>query len=330
MTRRSFIALLGGAAAASILPPPAAQAQRAGKVWRLGVLEVISPAMNAANYDALRKGLRDLGYVEGRNLTIEYRSADGRTERFPELAAELVSLKVDAIVTRGTLAVLAAKNATATIPIVMAAIGEPLLTGVVASLARPGGNVTGLSAFTLDLLAKRVEILREAVPGLTRIAFLHNMANPIARPQWEVLAPAAPALGIELRLLDVRNREDLERAFATAVAERVDALVIGNDTVTQTNRRQVVELAARHRLPAMYLAREFVDAGGLMTYGASYSDLYRRAATFVDKILKGAKPADLPVEQPTRFELVVNLKTAKALGVVISEAFLLRADEVIE
>jgi putative ABC transport system substrate-binding protein len=331
--RRAFIALLGGTIASLFARPRAAHAQPAGKVWRLGVLEVTAPAMNAANFDALRKGLRALGYVEGRNLTIEYRSADGRTERFPELAAELVGLKVDVIVTRGTPAVLAAKNATTTIPVVMAAIGEPLLTGVVAGLARPGGNVTGLSAFTLELLVKRIEILREAVPGLTRIAFLHNLANPTAPRQWEELKTAAPTLGIELRLLDVRdvrNVEDMERVFATAVAQRVHALVVGNDTVTQMNRRLVVELAARHRLPAMYLAREFVDAGGLMTYGVSYADLYRRAATFVDKIFKGAKPADLPVEQPTKIELVVNLKTAKALGLTVPPTLLARADEVIE
>jgi putative ABC transport system substrate-binding protein len=325
--RRDFIALLGSAAAAW---PLAARAQRAGKVWRIGMLETIGVGLNAANLDAFRKGLRELGYIEGQNLAIDYRSADGRSERFPELVAELVRLKVDVIVTRGTPAVLAAKEATATIPVVMAASGAPLRTGVVTGLARRGGNVTGLSAFTLELLAKRIEILREAIPGLTRIGFVHNLGNPVAPPQWEELKAAAPTLGIELQLLDVRKLEDMERAFATAAAQRTQALVVGNDAVIHENRRHVVELAASHRLPAMYLSRELVDAGGLMTYGVSYPDLYRRAAIFVDKIFKGAKPADLPIEQPTKFELVVNLKTAKALGVAISESFLLRADEVIE
>ena len=327
MRRREFLGALGGAAAAW---PLGARAQQAAKVWRIGMLETIVVGLNAANLDAFRKGLRELGYIEGQNLAIDYRSADGRSERFPELASELVRLKVDVIVTRGTPAVLAAKEATATIPVVMAASGAPLRTGVVTGLARPGGNVTGLSAFTLELLAKRIEILREAIPGLTRIGFVHNLGNPVAPPQWEELNAAAPTLGIELQLLDVRKLEDVERAFATAVARRTQALVVGNDTVIHVNRRHVVELAASHRLPAMYLSRELVDAGGLMTYGVSYPDLYRRAAIFVDKIFKGAKPSDLPIEQPTKFELVVNLKTAKALGVAISESFLLRADEVIE
>jgi ABC-type uncharacterized transport system substrate-binding protein len=326
MKRREFLTLLGAAAAW----PLAARAQQAGKVWRIGVLEPTAAALNTINFDAFRQGLHEFGYVEGKNLAIDYRSADGRIERFPELAAELVRRNVDVIVTRGTPAVMAAKDASATIPIVMAASGDPLRTGVVAGLARPGGNVTGLSAFAVELLVKRVEILREAVPGLTRIGYLHNMGNPIAPRQWEELKAAAPSLGIEFRLLDVRKLDDLEPAFATATAERVHALVVGNDTVTHANRRHFVELAARHRLPAMYLSRELVDVGGLMTYGVSYPDLYRRAATFVDKIFKGARPSDLPIEQPVKFELVVNLKTAKALGLVISESFLLRADEVIE
>ena len=327
MKRREFITLLGAAAAAR---PLAARAQQPGKVWRVGLLETISPALNTANFDALRKGLQELGYVEGRNLVFDYRSAEGRGERYPELAAELVRRNVDVIVTRGTPAVLAAKNATATVPVVMAASGDPLRTGVVAGLARPGGNVTGLSAFTLELLVKRIEILREAVPGLTRIGYLHNMSNPVAPQQWDELNSASPALGIELQLLDVRKLEDIEHAFAAAVAKRAHAVVVGNDTVTHVNRRHVVDLAARHRLPAMYLSRELVDVGGLMTYGVSYPDLYRRAATFVDKIFRGAKPSELPIEQPTKFELVVNLRTAKALGLIISESFLLRADEVIE
>ena len=326
MKRREFITLLGGAATW----PLAARAQQARKVWRIGVLEAISPEPNAANFDALRGGLRQLGYVEGHNLVFDYRSADGRTERFPGLAAELVRRKVDLIVTRGTPAVQAAKNATATIPVVMAASGDPLGTGVVAGLARPGANVTGLSAFTRELLGKRLELLKEAVPGIARLAFLSNFGNPVARTQWEEMSSAASKLRFEPILIDVRKPEDMERAFEAAVAQRADALVVGNDTVTHTNRRLVVELAAKHRLAAMYAASEFVHEGGLVTYSVSYPDLYRRAATFIDKIFKGAEPADLPIEQPTKFDLVVNLKTAKGLGLKIPESFLMRADEVIE
>jgi putative tryptophan/tyrosine transport system substrate-binding protein len=327
MERREFITLLGGAAVAW---PLAARAQQSGRVYRIGVLETSPAASNTANFDALRKGLRELGYVEGQNLVLDYRSADGRPERFPQLVAELLRLNVDLIVTRGTPAVMAAKNATETIPVVMAASGEPVRTGVVAGLARPGGNVTGLSALTTELVAKRLELMRETVAGIRRIAFLQNIGNPTAPSQWEEFKTAAPSLGLEVQLLDVRKPEDIERAFDTAIAQRADAILVGNDTVTLANRRQVVELAAKHRLLAMYHAREFVDAGGLMTYGVSYPDLYRRAATFVDKIFKGAKPADLPVEQPTKFELVLNLKAAKALGLDVPATVLARADEVIE
>jgi putative ABC transport system substrate-binding protein len=326
MRRRDFIGLLGGAAAW----PLTARAQESGKVLRIGVLETISRRLNAANFDAFRNGLQDLGYVEGENIVFEYRSADGRTETFPELAAELVRLKVDVIVTRGTPAVQAAKNATSTIPIVMAASGDPLGTGVIAGLARPGANVTGLSAFTRELLGKRLEILREAVPGIGRVGYLHNLNNPVSRTQWEEFKSASHALSTEAVLLDVRMAAELGRVFQQATMLRVDALVVGNDTVTQADRGTLVALAAKHRLPAMYLAREFVDAGGLMTYGVRYSHLYRRAATFIDKIVKGASPADLPIEQPTAFELIVNLKAAKAIGLPISETFLARADEVIE
>ena len=212
----------------------------------------------------------------------------------------------------------------------MAASGEPLTSGVIAGLARPGGNVTGLSAFTNELIPKRIELLNEAVSGLARIAFLQDMANPIAPSQWEELKAAALSLRIEPFLLDVRKSEDVTRAFEGARVQRVNALAVGNDTVTHANRRQVVELAAQQRLPVIYATREFVDAGGLMTYGVNYSDLYRRAATYVDKIFKGAKPADLPVEQPTKFELIINLKAAKAIGLEIPPTLLARADEVIE
>jgi len=327
LTRRDFITLLGGAV---IAWPLAARAQQPGKVWRVGVLETISAELNATNFKALRKGLRDVGYIEGQNLTIEYRSADGQVERFPQLAEELIRAQVDVIVTRGTPAVLAAKNATTTIPVVMAASGEPLATGVIPGLAQPGGNVTGLSAFTNELIPKRIELLNVAVPGVTRIAFLQNMSNPVALSQWQELNSAARSLRIEPLVLDVRKSEDVVQAFETARTQRINALAVGNDTVTHANRSQIVELAAQHRLPAVYATREFVDAGGFMAYSVSYADLYRRATAYVDKIFKGAKPADLPVEQPTKFDLVINLRTAKALGLQIPDKLLVFADEVIE
>jgi ABC-type uncharacterized transport system substrate-binding protein len=242
----------------------------------------------------------------------------------------LVRLKVDLIVTRGTPAVLAAKDATATTPIVMAASGSPQRTGVVGGLASPGRNVTGLSGLTTELVGKRVELLRETVAGLIRVGLVQNMGNPIGASQWEKFKTAAALLAIEAHLLDVRNLDDVARAFDAAIAQRIDALIVANDTVTLANRQHVVELAAKHRLPAMYHTGEFVDAGGLMTYGVSYPDLYRRAASFVAKIFKGAKPAALPVEQPTRFELVINLKAAKAIGLEIPPMLLDRADRVIE
>jgi putative tryptophan/tyrosine transport system substrate-binding protein len=325
MRRREFISLIGGAAAW----PLAARAQRGGKIWRVGMLDSTSPTVNAANFDALRRGMREHGYVEGQNLVIEYRSADGRNERYPELAAELVRLKVDVIVTRGTPAVLAVRSATATIPVVMAAIAEPP-TAVIASLAHPGGNVTGLSAFTSELELKRVELIREVVPGVARVAAMYNMDNPVFLTRWQRLEEAAGSVGFQPQLLDVREPRDLERAFDKAMAQRADALIVSNDSLTLANRKRIAELAAMHRLPAIYGSREFVDAGGLIAYAVKLPDQYRRAATYVDKILKGAKPADLPVEQPTKFELVVNLKTAKALGLDVPPTLLATADEVIE
>ncbi len=329
MIRREFISLLGGAAMSSWLWPLAARAQ-ARKVWRIGVLETVSAAMNAPNFDAFRRGLRELGYVEGQNYVVEYRSADGRAERFPDLAAELVRLRVDLIVTRGTPAARAAKDATTTIPVVMAAIGEALGAGVVASLAHPGENVTGLSAFVNELAGKRVELAKEAFPGISRIAFFSNMSNPVVPPQWEVAKNTARSLGIDAELLDVRGQDDVARAFETAVRRNVGALLAGVDGATQANRQLIIDHAARTRLPAIYASREFVDAGGLMTYSVSYPQLYYRAAGLVDKILKGARPGDMPVEQPTKLELVINLKTAKALGIEIPANLLVLADEVIE
>jgi putative ABC transport system substrate-binding protein len=292
------------------------------------MLERTSPATNAANLDGLRQGLRDLGHSEGENYVIEYRSVDGVDELFANLATELVRLNVDLIVTRGTPAALAAKNATATIPVIMVGVGDPVGQGIVASLARPGGNVTGLSALVTDLFAKRVQLVRELVPGAMRIAALFNMSNPAIPPQWKEVERTAQSLAMEPQLLDVRTPDDLVRAFVSATAKGADALIVGLETLTLANQRIIVDLAIRHRLPAIYASKEFI--GGLLTYGVSYPDQYRRVASFVDKVLKGANPAELPVEQPTKLELVVNLKTAKALNLTIPAVLLARADEVIE
>jgi putative ABC transport system substrate-binding protein len=326
LKRRQFITLLGGAAAW----PLAARAQRAERVLRVGVLEAISQDQNVRNFGALQKGLREAGYVEGRNLTIYYRSANGASGRFPALAAELVSLGVNVIVTRGTPAVLAAKNATAAIPIVMAASGEPTGTGAVAGLAHPGGNVTGLSSFTTELETKRIELLRELVPGAKRLGALINIGNPVSERRWRVIDATAQSIGIPALLLDVRTPLDLTHAFETAGRQNLDGLLVGNEGLIQANNRLIADLAIRNRLPAIYAFRDVIDAGGLISYSVNYADLYFRAATFVNKIFKGARPTDLPVEQPTKFELIVNLKTAKAIGLAVSESFLLRADEVIE
>jgi putative ABC transport system substrate-binding protein len=323
--RREFITLLGGAAAC----PLGAHAQQ-GKLWRIGMLETISPALNAANLAAFRNGLRQLGYVEGQSYVIEYRSAEGRAARFPEFASELVASKVDVIVTRGTPAALAAKNATATIPVVMAAIGEPLDTGAVASLARPGGNVTGFSSFVTELSGKRVELFKEAVPSVTRLGFFSNMSNPVVPPQWEETKKEARLLGIATDLLDVRSKEDIGRAFEAVSRSRVDGLLVGIDAVTQEHRKLIGDLARQQRVPTLCASRDYVEADGLLSYGVSYPDLYHRAAGLVDKIFKGAKAGDLPVEQPVKFELIINLMTAKALGLTVPPMLLARADEVIE
>ncbi len=325
MDRRTLIV---GIAGGLLFTPLAVRAQQAGKVYRIGILEAIPAAQNAANLEALRRGLRDLGYVEGRNLIIDYRSADGRAERFPDLASELVRLKVDLIVTRGTPAAKAAKSATVTIPVVMATMGDP--RAIVASFARPGGNITGVTTFSTELTAKRIELLKELVPNLSRVALLHNMGNPAAPPEWEETKTAARSLGLQAELLDVRSQGDLGRAFELAVRQHVDAILIGADGLTQMHQQMIVDLVARKRLPAAYPAREFVEAGGLIAYAVNYPDLYFRFASFVDKIFKGANPGELPVEQPAKFALVINLETAKALGLTIPQSLLLRADEVIQ
>ena len=323
MDRRTFI---GRVAGSLLCAPIAARAQPAEKVYRIGILETLPASRNAANLDALRKGLRDLGYVEGRNLIIEYRSADGRAERFPDLAKELVRLNVDLILTRGTPATNAVKSASETIPVIMAAM-RPL--AVVASLAQPSGNITGVTTFSTELTGKRIELLKELVPNLWRVALLHNMGNPVAAPKWEEVKTAARSLGLQSELLDVRSHGELDRALEVGARQRVDALVIGADGLTQMHQQMIVDLLARIRLPAVYPDREFVEAGGLIAYAVNYRDLYFRFASFVDKIFKGAKPGELPVEQPTKFELVINLKSAKALGLSIPQSILLRADEMI-
>ena len=310
------------------LAPIALVAQPSDKVYRIGVLERTPVAVNAANLEGFRQGLRALGYIEGKNLAIEYRSADGRDERFPALAAELAQLKVDLILTRGTPAALAAKRATSSIPVVITGVGDPVGQGIIASLPRPGGNITGLSATVTEIYPKRVEILRELVPKATRIAALFNMGNPAIPRQWKEVETAARALGLQAQLLDVRRVDDLRPAFDAAVRQHVDALVVGLETLTLANAPLIVDLAAKHRLPAIYASSEFVS--GLASYGVNYPDHYRRAATFADKIFKGAKPADLPVEQPTKLELMINLRTARALGLTIPRTVLLQVDQIVE
>ena len=325
MQRRELMLLLCGGAVAV---PFAARAQQPGRVYRIGMLEMLPAAANARNFGAFQQALRELGYVEGHNLVIEYRSADS-TERFPTLANELVGLNVDLLVTRGTPALLAAKSATKTIPVVMAAIADPLIA--VASIAHPGGNVTGFSALLNEMYPKRVELLQDAAPRISSIALFRDWSNPAGTGAlWTEFETAVRSLGLRPQRFDARRTEDLDRLFDEAVGQHVDALVVSNDTVMQASRRLIAELAVKHRLPTIYGSREFADAGGLMTYGPSYSDLYRRAAGYVDKIFKGAKPGDLPVEQPTRFALVINLKAAGAIGLTIPPSILARADEVIE
>jgi putative tryptophan/tyrosine transport system substrate-binding protein len=325
MDRRVFISSLGFVTLAA----PFAAAQQAGKVYRVGMLETRSTTLNAANIDAFRHGMRELGYKEGQNLDIVYRSSNGHDERFPDLAGELIRLKVDLILTRGTPAALAA-SASRTVPVVMAASGDPVGSGLVASLAHPGGNVTGLSSQLTEPYAKRVELLKELLPRLARVAAIFNLGNRSAVPQWKVVEATARSLGIEPQLLDVRRPEDLPTLFDAARRQRAEALVVGLDGVTQGNLRPIAELAAKQRLPSIYPEKAYANLGGLITYGTSDYEMYHRAATFVDKIFKGAKPGDLPVEQPTKFELVINLKTAKALGLTIPPSLLGRADEVIQ
>jgi len=301
-----------------------------GKVYRIGILETTSASANRANLDAFLQGLREAGYVEGRNIVIDYRSVDGRSDRFPELAADLVRAKPDIIVTRGMTAALAAKAAAGSIPIVMATASDPVGAGIVPNLARPGGNLTGMTTLSSELDAKRLEVLKELLPSARRVAAVFNLSSPIAEGGRRRIERAAASLGLQVVVLDVRDANGLNRALGTLSQQRVSALLINADAVLIANRHTVIDFAAKHKLPVIYSARQYVDAGGLMSYGPNYPHLYYRAASYVDKILKGAKPGDLPIEQPTRLNLVINLKTAKALGIAIPRELLLRADEVIQ
>jgi putative ABC transport system substrate-binding protein len=311
--------------------PLAADAQQAGKVPRIGFLGVTSPSDRPSHLDAFRQRLRELGWVEGQNIVIDYRYAEGRVDRLPDLAAELVRLKVDLIVaSAGTQAATAAKNATETIPIVMIALRDPVGTGLIASLARPGGNVTGVSGSAgLEIVAKQLELLKETVPKIRRVAILSNPDNAYHQLAIREVNVAARSLGVQLQLLEARGPNEFDGAFAAMAKERVGALLVLSDAIFGSHRTRLADLAARSRLPAAFGVRDDVEAGGLMSYGPSILDSYRQAATYVDKILKGAKPADLPVEQPVKFELVLNLKTAEALGLTIPPLILFQADEVI-
>ena len=304
-----------------------ANAQQAKKVHRIGFLAAARSTTPAV--EAFRQGLRELGYVEGKNIVIEWRYAEGKLDRLRELAAELVRLKVDVIVTAGSASTRPAKEATVTIPIVMAFDNDPVGSGFVASLARPGGNITGLSTLAPELSGKRLELLKEIVPRLSRVAVLGESNNPGNAQSLRETELAAAALGVQLQYLDVRGPKDIETAFRAAGKGRADAVLVLGSPVVTSQRTQVVELAVKNRLPAIYNRQEFVEAGGLMVYAASSSDLFRRAATYVDKILKGAKPTDLPVEQPTKFEFIINLKAAKQIGLTIPPNVLARADKVI-
>jgi ABC-type uncharacterized transport system substrate-binding protein len=328
MRRREFITFLGTAVTAW---PLAARAQRLKNIPRLCFLTFDPSTSPSTRFDAFFQGLRDLGYVDGQTITIDYLSADGRGERFPALAAECLRLNVDVIAVSTTPGAQAAKRATRTIPIVMIALGDPVGTGLVDGLAQPGGNVTGMSMMVPELAAKRLELLKEAVPAISRVLVLSYLVDPIAPLQVKSLKEAARSLGVTLQIQDIKTADDLPAAFGAGARERVDGLLTTAESIFVAERARVAELASRYRLPAMYpYSIQVTDAGGLMAYDTNYSDLLNRAASYVDRILKGAKPSDLAVQQPAKFALVINLTTAKALGLTISESFLQRADQLIE
>ena len=324
--RREFITLLGAAATW----PVAARAQQAGKVWRIGFLYASTPASYPDNPEVFRKGMRAFGYVEGTDFIMEMRYAGGQYERWPDLAAELVRQNVDVIITGVSPAVRAARQASSTIPIIMAGVIDPVGQGFVASLGRPGGNITGLSGAYDDSSPKQLELLTAVVPSPSRIGFLVNPENTATAPQSRTVRDAAQKAGIAIVLKEARGVNDLENTFAAFARENVPALIVAPDPALNAHRQQIAQLALRYKLPTMGPLREFVEAGGLMSYGESSQDFLRRSAIYVDKIIKGAKPADLPVEQPTRFHLVINRKTADALGVTIPASLYIFADEVIE
>jgi putative ABC transport system substrate-binding protein len=327
-TRRAL--LIAAAAWPALAWAGTVRAQAPAKLRRIGLLSPFSPSDAAVWHQAFRLGLRDLGWVEGKNINIEYRYAEGSSDRLPDLAAELVRLKVDVIVVSSSTAALAAQKATRAIPIVMASGGDPVASGLGESLARPGGNITGLSQMSQELAGKRLELLKEIVPKLSRVAVLWNPQGAGSQLSWKEIQRPAKQLGLQLHSLEVRSSNDFDKAFEAATRARAGALFIVPDPVVGTNLKRIAGLAAKSRLPSILHRSEFADAGGLVAYGPDRADLFRRAATYVDKILKGAKPGDLPVEQPTRFELVINLKTAKALGLTIPQSVLVRADRVIE
>jgi len=329
MAIRNIIVLLIGLALWSI---PDAEAQQPGKVPRIGFLDSSTASSNAVGLEAFWQEMRKLGWIEGKNIAIEYRYAEGKRDRFPELAAELVRLKVDLIVVEGTGLALAAKSATTTIPIVVTTVGDPVGAGLVASLARPGGNVTGLSFLGPETVAKCLQLLKEAVPSVTRAAVLSHPGNPSEATRKIILKEteaAARALALQLQFLEARGPEEFERAFAEMGRGRAGGLTVVTSIMFFSERKRLVELAAKHKLPAVYPWREPVDAGGLLAYGPNLPDIFRRAAGYVDRIVKGAKPADMPVEQPVKFELVVNLKAARALGLTLPPSLIARADHVI-
>ena len=327
ITRRRIVITLG----AGVLTAPLASfaQQQTTKVFRIGFLGTESASGYASNMEALLAGLRELQYVEGKNFVIESRWAEGKYDRLPGLAAELVHLKIDVLVTHGTPGTRAAKRATTTIPIVIATSGDPVANGLVASLARPGGNVTGSATFTAELMGKRLELLKGAVQRITLVAVLANADNPAMTVDVKVIEATARSLQVGLRQFEVRRPREFESAFSAMTKGRVDAVVIHQDGMLNANPGAIADLAVKHRLPSAGF-KDFAEAGGLIGYGANFLEMYRRAAGFVDKILKGAKPGDLPVERPTKFELVVNMKTAKALGIQIPNSILVRADKVIE
>lgn len=332
MRRRAVMVAVGGTVGgvigALLALPTAAQAQPAPKLWRIGILETLPEADNAANLAALRLGLRERGHIEGQHYAFIYRSPKTRVESYAGLAAELVQLKVDLIVTRGTPAAIAAKAATQSIPVVMAAIGDPLM--VTASLSRPGGNLTGLTSISTDLEAKRVQILRELVPKARHVAALYDMSNPVFARRWPEVQAAARGLGLQASLLDVRDAAEIEAAFDALKAKRIDALIVGQDGLMRAHSQRIAELAAQRRVPAIYSSVDYVASGGLISYGPNYTDLYQRSASHIDRIIKGAKPGDLPIEQPTAFDLVIHLKAARALNLSLPLALKVRASQLIE